>query len=437
VKTKHKVVTRMSRRLSLLAAVTGAGMLSLVGAAAAQAANPCVVTGSTVTAATTSFNSCFSSAVSAGGSQTIVLDSTVKPAISVPEELTAGLSLTITSTHSDQDNGTPAHAIPTISGGSMVADSQGNTDYDFFQVDSGASLTLEGVYLTGMEQSATGGAPVDVLPGGSASIYNSQFSNDNGAAAVMIQSGATGLIVNSTISADGGTGVQDAGTATLLNDTITGNGGYGLDNPGTATVQNTILAKQNTAAGSQGDCSNPIGTATDNLYSTTSCGGTASTVTLASPASKGGPTTVIAPSGTAFTNANAVATGCPLDDQRFFPRNGTCTVGSYQASATIETSAALQADCGQQSNPSQVFVTTPALGQKMQTVISTSPTGFGPYALEGESGGTTTGNGSIAMQAFPSVHQAAFTVTNTRPDPGHAIWSFTLTDWAGVSASCS
>ena len=123
---------------------------------------------------------------------------------------------------------------------------------------------------------------VFILSGGSSTIDALTITrgSSSGGGGVLVQSGATGTITNSTIYGNstskngGGIGISPSGTATITNSTISGNNasnnGGGVENSGTATLTNTTISGN--SAGDYGGGVDNSSTGTVTLTNTTMSG---------------------------------------------------------------------------------------------------------------------------------------------------------------------
>jgi hypothetical protein len=272
---------------------------------------------------------------------------------------------------------------------------------------------------------------------------------------------------------------------TLRNSDITNNH-VGISNSGgTVSVTNSIVANNNpTGVLGVHNCQSHV-TATDaNLDDDGTCGftdarsfsnsqfwisGGGAVFGFPGVGFNGGPTSSLAMDNSPATgdvsptiNAGDVAQ-CPQTDQRFFlnPLNtsgapSVCDIGAWSNQAARVTTGPTCAVTG--------IITGPP---KQQQVTVSDPTGIGPEQgmvtdpvqnsgapapntlnnLANSIGGVTITNGTVATPMtppFPAAGPTAFTqatgivVTATKTDQTMLTrWSFTATNWAGISALCS
>jgi uncharacterized protein YjbI with pentapeptide repeats len=226
-------------------------------------------------------------------------------------------------------------------------------------VDSGGSLVLQGVIVTG--SSATSGGGIENL--GSLTIAGSTIGPQNFATAAdgegggIQDIGGSLSITNSTVignTAQGaGGGLYLEGTATLTNDTIANNdtetagGGGGLAVGGpenSIDVVNTIVA-QNTFSEVPSDCAGPVTSLGHNLSDRSDCafdatGDQQSTVPgFTQAVDSSGPTDAmpLANGSPAIDKGDSLV--CPAVDQRDVPRpQGTaCDIGAYEFTSSAPT----------------------------------------------------------------------------------------------------
>lgn len=133
-----------------------------------------------------------------------------------------------------------------------------------FEVLAG-NLQLRQVAVQGASGSAL------VVTGGASGVTRSSLHH-NGAAGVEVASGASAVLVDSTLAANGGAGLVNEGTVLALSSTVSANGAGGIMGSGTTHVQASIVADQSSGP----DCAQTAISSGDNLDSDGSCGLTGS-----------------------------------------------------------------------------------------------------------------------------------------------------------------
>ncbi|MBK8022880.1 MAG: hypothetical protein IPK19_15975 [Chloroflexi bacterium] len=296
-------------------------------------------------------------------------------------------------------------------GATITRSSAGGTpEFNFFEVTTGANLTLNRLTLTnGSVGGNSGGA---IVSDGTLTITNSTISSnvarhggaisttasattiltnsliannqaDRNGGAVDMSSG-TMFIINSTISGNSVTGGSPSSgggalfsfgsaTITIINSTITNNTAARAERSGifhtggTLTIQNSIIANNNGA----NNCDGTITDGGNNIDNGPSCGFGAGSFPNTNPnlaplASNGGPTQTHAllpgsPAINAGTNAKAVdQNGAALTtDQRGtgFPRinNTTVDIGAYESTSnSLDVSISMQGRTNPHPHPSYV-----------------------------------------------------------------------------------
>jgi hypothetical protein len=137
---------------------------------------------------------------------------------------------------------------------------------DFINVDSGDTLILEGVDVTGAF-----GAPYAAINDNGDFQLNDSAVTGNAGYGIEVQGSATTEIVASTIAANSGTGVVlgTGATGTLVNSTVAHNVG-GVDNAnGSLYTGNSIIS--NNDSGVLQDCTGPVASDDDSLDDDGSC----------------------------------------------------------------------------------------------------------------------------------------------------------------------
>jgi hypothetical protein len=280
-----------------------------------MAATPGVVSAATLHAHDgASLQSAVTSADEASGSSTI--------------DVTAGAFLptsTLTITRDVTIVG-PASAPGAKLAGSAVEPFPG----DLIFVEAHAKLTLLNVSLT-----ASGGAGTAAIDdAGSVDLESSTVAGNNGPG-LLVHSGASATVRNSTLSDGLDSGLVDQGTASLLNSTVAGNATGGIDDSsGTLHLTNTLVAEN-----SSSDCTKHATSSDHSLDSDGSCGiGALSRVNplLGRLMGNGGPTSTEALGAGSPAIGSGDLAQCPAEDQRHFARSaGHCDIGAFQAGATL------------------------------------------------------------------------------------------------------
>src|SRR5262249_39910234 len=193
----------------------------------------------------------------------------------------------------------------------------------------GASLTLKNVF-----EATGGGSGVPAIDDfGTLEVASSTLAGNNGAA-VLVESGASAIVRNSTLSDGLDFGLINNGSASFFNATVAANKNGGIENKNTLELTNTIVAENK----GSGDCAGKAATTNDhNLDSDGKCGvGALSKLNplLGKLVNNGGPTPTHAlQEGSPAIDAADTAM-CPTTDQRGVPRPdilGTaCDVGAYE-----------------------------------------------------------------------------------------------------------
>jgi hypothetical protein len=198
---------------------------------------------------------------------------------------------------------------------------------DLLLVDAHARATIWNLELTG---GGAGAAAIDNF--GAVDIESSTLAGNSGPG-LLVQSGATATVRNSTLSDGLDVGMVDLGTASLFNATVAANANGGIDDrSGTLNLTNTIVAKNGSS-----DCTRTATSSDRSLDGDASCGvGALSKVDpgLGRLTANGGPTPTraLSPASPAINAGDH--SRCPSEDQRHFARSdGHCDLGSYEAGA--------------------------------------------------------------------------------------------------------
>jgi hypothetical protein len=199
---------------------------------------------------------------------------------------------------------------------------------DLLQINAHARVTLRNLELT--TGGGSGAAAIDNF--GAVDLESSTLAGNSGPG-LLVQSGATATVRNSTLSDGLDVGMVDLGTASLFNATVAGNANGGIDDrAGTLNLTNSIVAENPSS-----DCTRRATSSDHSLDGDKSCGvGALEGVNpaLGRLAANGGATPT-----RALTQASpAIDAGddsrCPSEDQRHFARSdGHCDIGAYEAGA--------------------------------------------------------------------------------------------------------
>jgi sugar lactone lactonase YvrE len=202
---------------------------------------------------------------------------------------------------------------------------------ELFSVNAGVSVQFKNVVVT-----HGGGSVVPAISDqGSVDIESSTLGNSG--ASVLVGSGATATIRNSTLSDGLDSGLIDDGSASLFNSTVAFNKAGGVENGGTLSLTNTIVAEN----GGSGDCAGKTPTSDHSLDSDGSCGVGALSKTnpLLQTAllNDGGSTPVhsLKPKSPAIGAGNSST--CTTTDQRGAARKSPCSIGADEYTSTAPT----------------------------------------------------------------------------------------------------
>lgn len=421
--THPTAVPRLTRwKASLLAAGIAAATLGLAARADAAVLTPAPGS-TTLAAAITTANT------NGDASNTIILaDGRYAPTGPLPA---ITKNLTITGDHSVQE--------PTVGGGPRIdGTNQNPPDSDLITVNSGVTLTLEGFLIT----TASNGSNAVIHDNGTANLWDMALSGNNGVQ-LAVFAGASATVNESSINDGNSTGITSAGALTLNNTTVANNFGGGISKTGgTLTLNNTIVADNDPAGLGVPNCDAPATSQDHSLDSDGSCGVSFSgqEPNLQPTTTNGGPTPTLQLGAGSPAIGAGDAAKCPLTDQRFFVHGGSgCDLGAYQTGASQDV-----------TGPSCV-VTGLILGppKQQQVTLSDAISGLGP---EGGSltdattnapadavTGLTISNGSVASAPFSSNGPSTSGVVLTATKSNQSLltqWSFTATNWAGVSKLC-
>ncbi len=256
-------------------------------------------------------------------------------------ELTAGTYLPGKTLIFTNTGGTQTLAGPTgkigeatpgvqINGGA-VTEVAGVSEKELFIVKTGVTATLKHVVVT----SGGGGGNAGIDDQGTLDVENATISGNLGTQ-IIVESGATTNLTNSTLSDGHEFGLVDEGTASLQNVTVVHNASGGIGaGTGTLSLTNTIVALN----GGSAQCGSIAITNDHSLASDASCGGEAAfqskTPLLQSSLSNdGGSTTLYSEKAGSPTIGAGDTAKCPAADQRGYPRPAACDIGADQYSST-------------------------------------------------------------------------------------------------------
>src|SRR5262249_34740391 len=239
---------------------------------------------------------------------------------------------------------------------------------------------------------------------------NAELSQ-NGFAAVISEPGASLSITNSTISKNGGPGVDVQGSATLLNDTIASNKGGGIFNESGSTVSATNLIVAGNGSGkpandptSTHDCHAPLNTVVTSLDQDGTCGvGITADPTLAPLNLYGGSTATQPPrAGSPAIDAGS-NTPCPAVDQRGVARPRTasnpCDLGAHEGS-WILTALPISITAGQSAHDTaQLLSVGPTSGGTVTYALYTNNTCTSLAATQPSPATVTVMNGTVPNSA--------------------------------------
>ena len=177
-------------------------------------------------------------------------------------------------TFTSNDNGVNLLPVVTsgivVNGGGQSLGFSGESEYRFFQVNGGASLTLNSLTVSGGYLASDNGAAIDNA--GTLALNGVTLIGNNAVNGGGINNSGSLTTQNSTIeggyaSGNGG-GLYNTGTATLQNTTVSGNNTQGsggaIDNQGTLNLLNVTIS-QNSSSGSGAGLHNGGGSSTLNF----------------------------------------------------------------------------------------------------------------------------------------------------------------------------
>ncbi len=400
---------------------------------------------------------------------------------------------TITGSTIDHDSAYDTGAIGYYATGSLtVTGSDLSYDSAQYYEGSGGAVQSDGsgaVTLTSdtlVSDTAGFGGALDLESSAPATLSADTFANDTAeyddGGAIYDENSAPVIVSGDTFSgdsADAGSAVYFAGdTEQVTNSTFDGNSGYYgtiyLNQAGMQLTNDTITGNQGSEAGGiyqpadlsgivntivagnvGGDCySGPTGVVADqgyNLDSDGTCfatGGVGNTPEVAGDlvgvnadlgvlADNGGPTKTDAPLAGSPAIGAALASACPVADQRGVTRPAACDMGAYQTAPADLAMTASQPATGAVGTPLSATLTVtnhgpgPATGVTVTDTVPADSTYFSSSASQGTCTGTTTvicSLGTLNSSATGSTSSASVTIVVI---PAHA---GSLTNTATVSA---
>ncbi len=421
--THPTAAPRLARwKTPLIAAGIAAASLAFAGQAGAAVLTPAPGAG-TLAAAITTANT------NGDASNTIILaDGRYAPTGPLP---TITKTLTITGDHSVQE--------PTVGGGPRIDGTNQNPPAsDLITVNSGVTATFEGFLIT----TASDGTNAVIRDNGTANLWDMALSGNNGIQ-LAVSAGAAATVNESSVNDGNSTGIASAGALTLNNTTVANNFGGGISKTGgTVALNNSIVADNDPAGLGVPNCDNPATSQDHSLDSDSSCGVTfaGQEPNLQPTTSNGGPTPTLAlPAGSPAIGAGDAAK-CPLTDQRFFVHGGSgCDLGAYQTGASQDVTGPACVVTGLILGPpkqQQVTVSDRVAGLGPEGGSLTDPTANSPADAVDN---LTISNGSVASAPVSGNGPSTAGVVLTATKSNQSLltqWSFTATNWAGVSKLC-
>jgi hypothetical protein len=365
---------------------------------------------------------------------------------------------------------TADHAQQVPLGGSPIADIDGGTvptkATNLITINPGITLQMDGMEISGAAQSGFSA----IQNNGNLVLNGVQVEGNNGVGLTMT-AGSSSVLNQSIVDSQSTTnGISESGgSLTLNNSDVTNNTNGGILNTGgTLALNNSLVANNNPGSRTPvpKDCNLHATTQDKSLDDDGTCGvafsnnlywktGGGAAAGFAGPNANGGPTTTVQPtniSGQPDTSSPTVNAAdpakCPLTDQRYFviPAGGPCDIGALSLNATRETLTATTPNC-----PVTALIIGPP---KQQQVTLSSPSGIGPEQgavtdatsttaqpnnLADAVTGLTITNGTVSTTPFsatgPSGTGVVLTATKTTAS-ALTSWSFTATDWAGITKLC-
>jgi hypothetical protein len=317
---------------------------------------------------------------------------------------------------------------------------------DLIDVNAG-TVVFQNVLLSGGEIS-----PAYTINDSSTVMFDDSTIQGDAGPALGVEDGATATLNDSTIGGGADLGIIDQGTASLFNSTVAYNLAGVDDSAGTLNLTNSIIAEN-----SEGDCLATVslngGTSDKSLDSDGTCGVAAPLSGVnpklsnlgGSPAKDGGDVPVYPlQAGSAAIGAGDEA-HCPSTDERGYPTNDPCDLGSEAYSptppvvtvpaditTTAPTSAGIAVSYTETATSSDGAIKTnlcaPASGSTFPigtTTVSCTATDY--------HGHSTTKTFNVTVTLASSAQPQTITITSTAPT-GVTVGSPTYTPSATASS---
>jgi hypothetical protein len=345
---------------------------------------------------------------------------------------------------------------PTISGTNQAP----FASKPLFTIASGANVILKGFNL-----SNSGGAGFPAISAqGNLEVDNMALAGNAGDGIdIPVSSGHVTTNMSTFSANNNGTGsgsaiLNNAGTLTVNDTTVANNRHTGISGPFAA--HNALFAN-NIGGSCNGGPTSDVNSEDDdlscNFTSPTSISGGAPNVET-NPTFHGGPviTAALLNPSDAFTAGDP--SWCEHSDGRFFtlPTGSTCSIGSWQQTATLQTDTAgptcLAGAINESSNPAVASTAQASATDAGVAGLGADAAGNPTVVLKSD---MTTANGTIM---FPSVPSTLFDLTAPgtnildQPSPSsytvtasktvgdttahNTFWSFTATDWFNNTTLC-
>lgn len=368
------------------------------------------------------------------------------------QTITIGHNLNIVGDHSVQ--GTAGEA-------SFLINAQQVAGADNFTVNSGVTLTLEGIEIDngGYNNGNYGG--YTLVNNGTLLTWGTTF---DGNFTAPIDNEGTATLDDSTVSDGLNDGILNDGTLTLQDDSLVNNTGNALDQEGVANAYDTLIAQNGNDCFFGGVSNAP---APGSLDDDGSCGmqysdktgvdgyiGTSAPFPSGRDNTDGGPETTTELNSNAYTTGKGNSTYCFAADARFFvnPVSGgniQCDIGSVTTAATRETAGPTCKVTGGTAGVSQQVTLAdsgggigPEIGLDTDNPSNTIATTYPPLSAVPVAGydvdNLQVTNASVSFTS-PTAPQASVVLTagnKTTPGVNNSMWSFTGLNWAGVATNC-
>jgi hypothetical protein len=367
-------------------------------------------------------------------------------AANVPLAITKSLNIVVD--HSAQSTG--GTSVVSVQGGG--AQSANTNDW---VVNSGVTLTMEGMNFQGMGAPADAGAGVLVNSGGNLVEWGVDNEGPPGFA-VNAALGGTATLNETLIDSALSDALSVAGTLTLNNVSLVHGAANGIDVTAGAAlnINNSLLITQVGSECLGGGATNggPGSISDDATCSVAKNSDTNENgIIPLSTTSNGGPTpSIVIP---ANTDSTGTGTNCPTVDQRFFPNpvvGGViqCDVGATSVNAAQQTSAPTCAVASTNGTVSQTVDLNggasgvgPEAGPGTDNPTNVLATAYPPPAAVTVPGYSISNeqiaNGTIAAFTATNPSSSPLAVTASKTTQGTVThWSFTGLNWAGVAKNC-